>query len=356
MQRKTISFKGQTIFVGIDVHKTTWTATVMTGIGNYEKTFSQPASPQKLFENLTNNYPDAAEYKAVYETGFTGYSTYYSLTELGIKCIIVNAADVPSTDNERRRKTDQIDSAKLCRCLKNDQISGIYIMPKESLDARGVIRTRKVFINQLNGYKVRIKHLLYNNGVTYPERFEKTGSHWSNAFMQWLKNEVVLLSEDRVSLNLLLEQVSHLRISVLNSTRKLRELSRQPYYQKNYNHLLSIPGIGPVTAMTILTEIVDTKRFPNEKAYTKYVGFIPDCHDSGEHKSNGEMTSRANNRLKIAYIEAAWTAIRKDRALNSAFANYCGRMKKNEAIVRIARSLCHISLSLIKNDKDYVPL
>lgn len=354
MQRKEISFKGQTIYVGIDVHKTTWVVTVMTAVGNYEKKFSQPASAQKLFDNLKKNYPDA-RYEAVYEAGFTGYSTYYHLTDFGVNCSIVNAADVPTTDEERRNKTDVVDSAKLARCLKNGDLHPIYVMPKECLDARGVVRIRKTFLKQLNGYKVRIKHLLYNNGVEYPERFAKSSTHWSRAFTKWLCEEVSLLSEDRVALDLLLEQVECLRRSVLNATRKLRELSQLPFYKKNFDHLLTIPGIGVITAMTILTEIADTKRFPNERSYTKYVGFVPDCHQSGEHNSKGEMTGRGNNRLRMAYIEAAWIAIRKDIALNSAFSRYCQRMEKNEAIVRIARSLAHISLALVKTDKDYVP-
>ena len=353
MQRKEISFKGQTIYVGIDVHKTTWAVTVMTAAGNYEKKFSQPASPQKLFENLKKNYPDAT-YEAAYEAGFTGFSTYYHLKELGIRCRIVNAADIPTTDDERRNKTDAVDSAKLARSLRNGELQGIYIMPKECLDARGVVRVRRIFLNQLSGYKVRIKHLLYNNGVEYPERFAKGSTHWSRAFIRWLCEEVRLLSEDRVALNLMLEQVEHLRLSVLNATRKLRELSRLPFYRKNFAHLMTIPGIGVITAMSILTEIADTGRFPNERAYTKYVGFIPDCHESGDHKVKSEMTGRGNNHLRMAYIEAAWMAIRKDTALNCAYLRYCQRMERNEAIVRIARSLVHISLALVKNDKDYI--
>ena len=354
MQRKEISFKGQTIYVGIDVHRTTWMVTVMTAVGNYEKKFSMPASPQKLFETLKKNYPDAT-YEAAYEAGFTGFSTYYSLKDLGIKCSIVNAADVPTTDDERRNKTDAVDSAKLARCLRNGDLRGIYVMPKESLDARGVVRVRKIFMNQLNGYKVRVKHLLYNNGVEYPERFARSSTHWSRAFTKWLCEDVKLLSEDRLALNLLLEQVEHLRLSVLNATRKLRELSQLPFYSKNFNHLMTIPGIGVITAMTILTEIADTGRFSSERAYTKYVGFIPDCHDSGDHKVKGEMTGRGNNHLRKAYVEAAWVAIRKDICLNNAYSKYCQRMEKNEAIVRIARCLAHISLALVKNDKDYIP-
>ncbi len=354
MQRKEISFKGQTIYVGIDVHKTTWVVTVMTEVGNYEKKFSQPASPQKLFDNLKKNYPDA-RYEAVYEAGFTGFSTYYHLKELGVHCIIVNAADVPTTDGERRNKTDAVDSAKLARSLRNGELKAIYVMPREMLDARGVVRARKIFLKQLNGFKVRIKHLLHNNGVRYPERFEKSSTHWSRAFIRWLSEEVSLLSEDRVALDLLLEQVEYLRLSVLNATRKLRELSQMPFYRRNFNHLMTVPGIGVITAMTILTEIADAKRFPNERAYTRYVGFVPDRHDSGDHRSVGEMTGRGNNRLRTAYIEAAWIAIRRDRALSSAYLRYCQRMEKNEAIVRIARSLVHISLALVKNDRDYVP-
>ena len=93
MQKYNISFKGQNIFVGIDVHCRTWEVAVLTESGHLRR-YSQESSAKVLFDFLRKNYPEG-HYKAVYESGFSGYSTYYALQEYNIDCIIVHAADVP---------------------------------------------------------------------------------------------------------------------------------------------------------------------------------------------------------------------------------------------------------------------
>ena len=92
VQSKAISFKGQNIFVGIDVHLKTWAVTVLTESGGYKSAFTQPASSKSLFEHLAKNYPDGI-YHAVYESGFSGYSSCYELRELGVDGIVAHAAD-----------------------------------------------------------------------------------------------------------------------------------------------------------------------------------------------------------------------------------------------------------------------
>ena len=95
MQRNEISFKGQKIFIGIDVHAKSWKVAIAPEVGAV-KCHSQKPSAKELFDFLKKNYPDG-EYKAVYESGFSGFSTYYALTEVGIDCIVIHAADVPTT-------------------------------------------------------------------------------------------------------------------------------------------------------------------------------------------------------------------------------------------------------------------
>lgn len=104
MQSKAISFKGQKVFIGIDVHKKTWSVTTLLEVG-MPKTHSQKASAKELFDFLNRHYPEA-EYHAVYEAGFSGFSTYYALKEYGIECTVVNAADVPTTQYESVMKSD----------------------------------------------------------------------------------------------------------------------------------------------------------------------------------------------------------------------------------------------------------
>lgn len=350
-QSKGINFEGQNIYIGIDVHLKTWSVTILTQSG-YKRKYSQKSSAQELFEHLKRHYPDGI-YQAVYESGFSGFSTYYALTELGIKCMVIHAADVPTTQYENVMKADPVDSEKLARALKAGILRGIYVHDKACLDDRAVVRFRKTLQRQLGGYKTRVKHLLYNNGVSLPACFDNPGTHWSKCFMRWLREDVVLLSPTRKSLDLLLNQVELFRRNLLEATRQVRALSKTDRYVQVYQNLTSIPGIGMIVGMSLLTEIEDIRRFKNARQFASYLGLIPVSHSSGEKQSFGEKTFRGNKQLGPLLVESAWVTIRHDRAMASAYGEYCKRMKPQEAIIRIARKMSNRILSVLKSEKTY---
>lgn len=354
MQRNKISFSGQKIFVGIDVHKRKWSVATITESG-FERVHTQNASAQELIDFLHRHYPDG-DYVAVYEAGFTGFSTYYSLAEAGIECLVIHPADVPTTQYESVMKTDKVDCLKLAKSLRAGLLKGIYIRPKDSIDARGVVRIRRAIIKDLSRYKIRVKHLLMSNGVTLPEQFDRRrGSCWSGAFIAWLKSDIRLLSSTRLSLDLLIAQVERMRQAQLQATRELRSLSRTEAYRENYDLICSVPGIGCIVAMTLLTEVHDSSRFSNERQFASYLGLVPTSHSSGDKTAHGEMTFRGNKELGPMMIEAAWIAIRNDIGLASSFSQYCRKMKSQQAIVRVARKLSNIIIAVLKNKKKYVP-
>lgn len=353
MQRNKISFNGQKIFIGIDVHKKNWEVAIAPEIGNVKR-HSQKASAVELFDFLKKHYPDG-DYQAVYESGFSGFSTYYALKEAGINCMVIHAADVPTTQYEEIMKTDKVDSVKLVRSLKAGLLKGIYIREKENIDDRSVIRIRKTILRDLNGYKSRVKHLLHCNGVILPDRFDKPGSHWSKAFIKWLKEDVELLSSSRNSLDILIHQVETIRMTLLKATRMVRCLSKTERYKHDFDLLRTIPGIGVIVSMCILTEIYDVKRFHNEREFAAYLGLIPTSHSSGEKIVHGEKTFRGNKQLGPMIVEAAWIAIYRDVGLGSLYLHYKERMKPQEAIVRIARKLSNIIFAILKTKKEYVP-
>lgn len=352
-QRKELSFKGQKIYVGIDVHKSTWSVTTMMEIGS-PRTHAQKASAEELFEFLNRHYPDA-DYLAAYEAGFTGFSTCYTLKEYGIDCIVVNAADIPTTQYENVMKSDPVDSVKIAKALRAGQLRGIYIREADNLDDRGVVRIRKTIQTELGRYKARVKHMLHSNGVEIPERFDKSGN-WSKAFIRWLREDVRLMSSTRVSLDILLDQVEAIRKNLLKVTLEVRHMSQREKYRARYDLLKTVPGLGTLTIMTILTEIYDVSRFHNERQFASYLGLVPTCHSSGDRIAHGEKTFRGNKKLGPALIEASWVAIYRDEGLGLAYSNYRKRgQTPQEAIVRIARKLSNIILSVLKSGRPYTP-
>ena len=101
-----VHFKNQPIYMGLDVHKKSWSVSIFSKYGEY-KTFSQSPEVDPLVHYLSHQFPGAL-YFAVYEAGYCGFWIHDRLKEKGIECIVANPADIPTKDKERRTKRDRL--------------------------------------------------------------------------------------------------------------------------------------------------------------------------------------------------------------------------------------------------------
>jgi len=354
MQRKNkiISFKGQKIFIGIDVHKKSWTITLIVDDVVY-KTFTHDPDAQQLYKYLQKNFPDGSYY-SVYEAGFCGFSVHRSLEQCGIKNIIVNPADVPTTDKDKRQKEDRRDSRKLARSLRNEELEGIYIMSQNMEELRSLVRYRKSVVSELGKHKNRIKSLLYFRGVKVPRELDTASKYWSGKFIEWLKGIEAATDHGNIVLEEILDTVTFLRAKLLKINRQFRSLDVKSDYAPIIKRLRSVPGIGLITALTFLSELENIKRFKGLDKLSSYVGLIPTSNSSGEKEIIGRITRRANKPLRASLIEAAWVAIRHDPALTLKYCELRSRMEPNEAIVRIAKKLLNRIRYVLLNEQEYV--
>lgn len=331
-----IDFTGKSIFVGIDVHLKDYQVACVhetINLGNHRMS----ANADILIGHLKRRYP-GANFKCVYESCGWGFDLQRRLSKAGMECIVVHAADVSTTDKERRRKTDPVDAMKLARALEAGSLDGIHVPDEDLQKERNLMRYRQRLTWDLNRSKNRLKGLLKYQGYTIPKKLEK--SNWSKNFITWVKEEVADKDELLQPVLLLeLEQIELLRQLKLKTERKLRELMQSDKYKANAELLMSLPGIGPVNAMLYTLEVGDTSRFSSFHHLNSFVGFCPDKHSSGETDRSLGITGRGHRQLRSVLIEAAWTTIRVDPAMLDAYKQLTKRMPKNEAIVRIARKL-----------------
>ena len=164
-----------------------------------------------------------------------------------------------------------------------------------------------------------------------------------------------MLSEQKISLMLLCEQVENTRKAILKVTREIRRLSTTDRYKENFNLLMTVPGLGLITSMSMLTELDnDIMRFPNERSFVSMLGLIPTCHDSGDKKVNGEKINRGNKHLGPLIVEACWVAIQRDIELSAYYSNCCLSMKPHKAIIKVARKLACRAYAVLKTKTRYV--
>jgi transposase len=327
-------FTNKNIYVGMDVHKKSWSVSLFCE-SEFIRNFTQPPSVEALEKLLRRDFP-GANYICAYEAGFSGFWVQRQLTSKGIPCKVIHAVDIPQSGKRKTIKRDSIDSKGIGQALAAGMLNSIYI-PNPDIEAdRSLIRYRERLQKDIARCKNRIKSLLNQHGFVIPEKLEKS---WTKKLVFWLKEFNQAKGTIRISLDHMIDQMILLRQTLLKVNRDIRALQNSEKYKREMDLLMSVPGIGPLTAITLLTEIMDINRFSSFLQMNSFVGLYPMEHSSGENEHKGSITIRHNKPLRRMLIEAAWIAVRYDPALIQVFQQWKQRMTSKRAIVKIARKL-----------------
>ena len=340
-QYSTGSFKGQIIYVGIDVHKTQWTVTIQH-CGMSQKRFTMDPDPEKLAEHLKRNYPEA-EYRSVYEAGFSGFEAHRTLCRLGVQNIVINPADVPTSGKEREKKNDNIDSRKLARELEHGSLEPIYIPTPENLKLRSLKRREDQLVQNLTRIKNRIKGYLNFNGIKFIS--------WAGGSLKIMEEEAQK-REDYALLSMFRE-LRFLREEKLRVIRDEGECLKKLKRERIQENIQSVPGIGFRTAIALQAELWDMKRFQTDDHLNSYVGLAPHTFGSGEHVTV-KCGNRKKKQLHYLMVEAAWRAVRHNLEYKARYGALVGRgMNSKKAIVVIARKLMQTIRAVWLQDRKY---
>lgn len=291
--------------------------------------FSMDPDPQKLAEYLKRNYPEA-EYRSVYEAGFSGFEAHRTLCKLGVKNIVINPADVPTSGRERNYKNDSIDSRKLARELENGSLTGIYIPEPENLVLRNLTRRKEQLTGNITRTKNRIRSHLFFLGLKFRS--------WSGSSLKIMESDAEkrfdhALSSDLRELRFLREE----RLRVIRCEHACLKHLKREEIQKN---LESIPGIGFDTAVVLQAELWDMKRFKGKDQLNSYVGLAPHLVGSGEHEEVKSSGNRKKKQLHYRLIESAWRAVRFNREYGAKYGAMIGKgICPQKAISIIAKKL-----------------
>ena len=334
---KKVNFEGQKIYNGIDVHQKQWNVSIYTK-DSYHKTFQQPPDSEVLKNYLDKHFPGGIYY-SVYEAGNSGFSPHRHLEGVGIQNIVVHPGDVPTTDKERKQKRDARDSRKLGRSLRNGDLEAIHIPSLALQQDREIVRYRcNKILPKLTRVKNQIKSYVSLYGHRYWAEFG-SGSYWSKKFVAWLEQLNFTHASGRQALDLLLEELKWLQGQLKRTDRLIVELSRQDRYRDQVVLLRSVPGVGLLVAMVILTEIGQMSRFSSLDHLCHYVGLVPNVYASDDKERVGRQTRRGNSLMRRMLLQSAWHAIRLDPALLQKYEQLTQRMNGNKAIIRIEKKL-----------------
>jgi transposase len=181
----------------------------------------------------------------------------------------------------------------------------------------------------------QIKALLHCYGLVIPCR----AGRWSAAFEANLWRLRFASELMQRSFEQQLEHYQFLRRQLAEQTKLVRQLAASERYQVSVKQLTTIPGIGVLTAMEILTELGDIARFARAGQLAAYVGLTPSQYSSGAHVRMGHISRCGKAALRGMLVESSWIAIRYDRQLAAVYERLKVRCGGKRAIVAVARRL-----------------
>jgi transposase len=336
---------GETVFVGIDLHRRTWHVTART-IDRELFTIGIAGNWEALERVLIKI--DSYDIKVVYEAGYFGFWLQHRLTARGLYCIVTPPSLIPQ-EYGNRVKTDRKDSRKLAHLLAKDLLKEVYVPSEEELFHRQVLRRRTQLIQDRVRTQNRIKAELRFYGIDIPSPRGK----WTLIYMNNLKRIRFGNRWIQESFNRLIEQYEFLSIQIQEQTRLLLELAKEKRYQERVEILTSIPGIGVLTAMELLLELIDMERFSKPEQLAAYVGLTPAQYSSGDKVRMGRITGIGKSHLRATLVEASWYLITRDDTMREVYDRIKSRAGGKRAVVGVARRLLLVTRRMLKDGQLY---
>ena len=297
------------INLGMDVHTTNYTlccytmhdekffaeTTVEPDIINVLKYMETVKKQQKLVKGYD------VTFRCGYEAGCLGYTLYHQLTMNGVECVILAPSTIPH--QSREIKTDKRDARKIAQCLAFGTYSAVYIPTAEDLQLKEYIRMRDDHKETLKHTKQQILSLCLREGHPY-QSSSSAKSYWTGAHMKFLRDiRLGGYAQDALDEYLLTYEYLTGKIERLN--KEIEKAADSDRYRERVKKLQCFIGIKTYTAMTILVETGDFRRFPTADRYASYLGLTPGEHSSSDNTNRLGITKAGNSHIRKLLVEAS---------------------------------------------------
>ncbi len=245
-----LSYEGKKVFVGIDVHKRSYSVVAVVE-GVIVKKWRTVASPDKLAEQLRRYFPEASIYTA-YEAGFSGFVLHRVLEQAGIENIVVNPGSIEVAIHNRV-KTDKRDALKIAILLEAGRLKGIRVPSPQQEQQRLLTRTREQLVEERSAIKNKIRMKCHQMGLIDPND--------SREMSHKLVGEMLAQSPSQ-EFSLVIEAYWSVWKSIETQIRKIEQkLKEKAKTDPNETIYRSAPGIGPLSSRILSNELGDLSQF-----------------------------------------------------------------------------------------------
>lgn len=285
-------------WVGMDVHKESIVVAAVNGAGGTAARWETP-NTSKGKERLAKRLLEFGTIRCAYEAGPCGYDLRRFLEEKGIRCDVIAPSLIPKKPGDRV-KTDKKDAEKIARMHRMGELTAIRVPTPAQEALRDLLRAREDATEDLVRRRHRLQKFLLRQG----RRFE--GKNWTRDHWRWIRvqkfadqNSEMVLSEYIAAIDQEIERIGRLDAQI-------EEESKNPEIAPAVARLKTLRGVKTLTAMTILSELIDLNRFASPRKLMGFVGLVPGEYSSGGKQWRGSITKSGNSHVRRVLVEAAW--------------------------------------------------
>jgi len=329
-------------YIGLDIHKKTIAYCIKKIDGTLVRQGMVSAERKALRKWLTEL--PGPWYGAMEATIFTGW--VYDFLKPHVVDLKVAHPAMLKAITASKKKNDRLDAETIADLLRVNLLPECHMMPEELRELRRVLRFRNMIVSAAVKMKNKMSGLLMEVGAVY----DKKKLHGKKYFCTLLERvedvpdsvkELLKLSRNGFEL---FDDIQKKLIAALRNNKMIRE---------RIERLMSIPGVGELTALTWVLEIGDVSRFSSSRQVISYCGLCSGQHESAGKEQRGPISKKRNKHLQTKLIEAAKLAPHWNEQLALLHEKELARGNKNRATLVVARKLVEFMLAVDRRGTDF---
>jgi transposase len=330
-------------YVGLDVHKKTISYCIKDASGHIHSEGKVGATRRELdawMKTVPQPWTVAME-----ATIFTGW-IYDHLLPHAARVKVAHPLMLRAIAASKK-KNDRIDAGKIADCLRCDFLPECHMASTEIRDRRRTLRYRHLLVRQMVQMKNRVSGLLLETGVSHnKQKLHKVG------YFRGLVSSSEVHESIRPLLRLSRETIVRLQKTDYALVSSLR---RDPLLADRIKLLRTVPGVGPITAVTWALEVGDVSRFRTIKQAISYCGLCGDEKSSAEKVLRTPLSKQRNKHIQRVLVEAAKLAPRQNHELALIYEKEKQKGDANRATLAVARKMVAYLLAVDRRQRAFVP-
>jgi transposase len=307
------------LWVALDVHKLSVVAATLPPSGGRAEII-RVENTSKAIRRLIERLGGPAGLAVAYEAGPTGWAIKRLLDGLGVACDLVAPSLVPVRPGDRV-KTDRRDAKRLVRLFRAGELTFVAAPTPEQEGLRDLIRCREDLRDARDRARQRVIKALLRHGHVFTD-----GKHWTIRHRNWVASRRLGDPAAQIAIETMRAHLEMIETQLRQLDVQLDRIAQEDRWRPGVRVLTSFRGIATLTALSLLAEIGDFRRFGTARELMSYLGLCPSEYSSGQQVHRGHITKAGPVHARRLLIEAAWHYRHPPRLTR--------RQHENEAAVR----------------------